>query len=88
MAVSHRLTGLKRKEIAVDELIKMVQQRTGIDETQARGAVDTVLGFLKERLPAPIAGQLDSVVGGSPGTPGGNDPLGGLGGLTGGLTGG
>ena len=73
----------------MDELIKMVQQRTGIDETQARGAVDTVLGFLKERLPAPIAGQLDAVVGGgTPGASGGNDPLGGLGGLTGGLTGG
>jgi hypothetical protein len=27
--------------------------------------VDTVLGFLKQKLPAPVAGQIDSVLGGS-----------------------
>lgn len=29
----------------MDELIKMVQQRTGIDAAQARGASETVIGF-------------------------------------------
>ncbi|CAN5647385.1 hypothetical protein BH23CHL6_BH23CHL6_00910 [soil metagenome] len=66
----------------MDELIQQIQQRTGIDEAQARGAADTVLGFLKERLPAPIAGQIDGIVGGG-GAAGaaGNNPLGGLGDL-------
>ena len=47
----------------MDELVRQVAERTGISEEQARGAVETVVGFLKDRLPAPIAGQLDAVVG-------------------------
>ncbi len=61
----------------MDELIKLVQQRTGIDEGQARTAAETVIGFLKERLPAPIASQVDGIVGGGSG----GDALGGLGDL-------
>ncbi len=73
----------------MDELIRVVSEKTGLDASQARGAAEAVLGFLKERLPAPIAGQIDGIVGGAGGTggAGGNDPLGGLGNL-GGLTGG
>jgi hypothetical protein len=48
----------------MEELIKQVTAKTGISEDQARSAVTTVLGFLKDKLPAPIAGQLDNVVGG------------------------
>jgi hypothetical protein len=62
----------------VDELVKLVQQRTGIDEAQARGAAETVIGFLKGRLPAPIAGQIDGIIGGQGGPSGGaGGPLGG-----------
>lgn len=43
----------------MDQLAKMVSDRAGIDEGSARTAVDTVLGFLKDKLPDPIAGQLD-----------------------------
>ena len=43
-----------------------------LPEDQARKAVATVLEFLKQKLPAPIAGQIDSAVSGS-------SPLGGLG---------
>ena len=46
----------------MDELVKLVQQKTGISEEQARTAVTTVLSFLKERLPAPIAGQVDNAL--------------------------
>lgn len=49
----------------MDQVVKMVQERTGIDAGQARTAVSTVLEFLKERLPEPIAGQIDGVVSGS-----------------------
>ena len=55
----------------MDELIKQVSAKTGISEDQARTAVTTVLGFLKTRLPAPIAGQIDNVIGGGEGTSGG-----------------
>jgi hypothetical protein len=48
----------------MDELVKQVAQRTGISEDQARTAVTTVLGFLKDKLPAPIASQIDKVAGG------------------------
>ena len=49
----------------MEELTKLVMQKTGISAEQAKGAIDTVLGFLKDKLPAPIAGQLDGVLGGS-----------------------
>jgi hypothetical protein len=66
----------------VDELIKLVAKKTGISETMAKTAVETVLGFLKERLPDPIAGQIDAVVeGGGLGNVG--DVAGALGGLFG-----
>ena len=48
----------------MEELVKQVAQRTGISEDNARTAVTTVLGFLKDKLPAPIASQIDNVVGG------------------------
>ena len=49
----------------VDELINQVAQRTGLAPDKARTAVDTVLGFLKTRLPGPIASQLDGALSGS-----------------------
>lgn len=47
----------------LDELVKLVAQKTGLSEEMARTAVETVIGYLKEKLPAPIAGQIDSVLG-------------------------
>jgi hypothetical protein len=63
---------IKRKEIVViqerkiymDELIKLVAKKVGIPEAQAKMAVETVIGFLKQKLPAPIAAQIDTVLGG------------------------
>jgi hypothetical protein len=63
----------------MDQLIGMVKDRANINDDQARTAVDTVVGFLKDRLPDPIAGQIDHVIGG-----GGNEarsPLDQLGGV-------
>ncbi len=73
----------------MDDLIKQVTEKTGISESQARTAVETVMGFLKDRLPAPIAGQLEGVLGGAGGAIGtvadkAGDVLGGLGGMLGG----
>ena len=73
----------------MDELIKQVVERTGVSESQARTAVETVVGFLKERLPAPVASHVDGALGGAAGAAGGlagkaGDVLGGLGGMFGG----
>ncbi len=51
----------------MDELIKQVAQKVGISEDQAKQAVMQVVAFLKQKLPAPIASQIDSVLaGGAP----------------------
>ena len=42
------------------ELINMIVQKTGISEENAQKAVQVMLGFLKTKLPAPVAAQLDS----------------------------
>jgi uncharacterized protein (DUF2267 family) len=48
----------------MDELIQKVQQRAGIDESQASAAVNTVIDFLKDRLPEPIADQVEGALSG------------------------
>lgn len=48
----------------MDELIKTVSQKTGLPQEQAKMAADAVLAFLKEKLPAPIASQIDGVLSG------------------------
>ena len=60
----------------MDELVKMVADKVGISEAQAKQAVETVMEFLKDKLPEPIAGQLDAVLEGD---------VSGLGDLAGGL---
>ncbi len=46
----------------MEEIIKLVVQKTGIPEATAKVAVETVINFLKQKLPAPIAGQLDGLI--------------------------
>ena len=45
-------------------LIEQITQRGGIPAENAQAAVETVVGFLKQRLPGPIASQLDNAVSG------------------------
>ncbi len=53
----------------MDDLVNAVSAKTGLSHDQALAAAQAVLDYLKSRLPAPIAGQIDSVVkgGGNPG---------------------
>jgi uncharacterized protein (DUF2267 family) len=68
----------------MDELIKLVADKVGITEAQAKQAVEIVLSFLKDRLPEPMAGQVDAVLEGDLGGLGDlGDLAGGLGGLFG-----
>ncbi|HEX5421134.1 MAG TPA: DUF2267 domain-containing protein [Gammaproteobacteria bacterium] len=46
------------------QLVELVAQKTGISQDQAQTAVQTVVGFLKGRLPEPLSGQLDKFVDG------------------------
>ena len=44
-----------------EELVRTVAQKTGLPEDKARSAAETVIGYLKERLPPQVASQLDAV---------------------------
>lgn len=67
----------------MDELVKLVSEKTGITEEMAKMAVDTVIGFLKQKLPAPVAGQIDGLLEGTGGAQGLGGIAQGLGGLFG-----
>ena len=64
----------------MEELVKLVSQKTGLPEAQARQAADVVVGFLKEKLPAPVAAQLEAALQSG----GGGGLLGQIGGMLGG----
>lgn len=70
----------------MDELVNQVVQKTGISQDQAQQAVQVVVGFIKDKLPAPIASQVDSMMGGHTGS--GGPDLGNLGNSLGGMMGG
>ena len=48
----------------MEELYNLVSKKTGLPHDQAKMAVDTVIDFLKKKLPAPIAAEVDMVLGG------------------------
>jgi nucleoid DNA-binding protein len=48
----------------MDELIKLVSKKAGISDTQAKTAVETVMKFLKDKLPAPLDSQIESILSG------------------------
>jgi nucleoid DNA-binding protein len=55
------------------ELINIIVQKTGISQENAQQAVQVTLGFLKTKLPTPLASQLDSFL--SARTPTGVNPV-------------
>ncbi len=46
----------------MNELVNLVVSKTGIPQAQAQTAVNTVLDFLKQKLPAPVASQIDGLL--------------------------
>jgi nucleoid DNA-binding protein len=44
----------------MEQLIKLVTEKVGISETQAKQSVETVMGFLKDKMPAGIGSQVES----------------------------
>ena len=72
----------------MEELIRQVTERTGITDAQARTAIDTVMGYMRDKLPASMSGTFDGVLGGGANVAGGvadtaQNVLGGLGGMFG-----
>jgi hypothetical protein len=63
----------------MEELIELVSKKANIGENSAKVAVNTVLDFLKDRLPEPFASQVDSIIEGGQA----DDIMKGLGGLLG-----
>jgi len=60
----------------MESIIKMVCEKTGISESQAKTAVETVVSFLKDKMPGGIGAQVESFVNGGTGSLG--DLAGGL----------
>jgi hypothetical protein len=52
----------------VDELLTLVAEKAGISTDKAKTAIDTIIGYLKDKLPGPLGSQLDSFTSGSPKT--------------------
>ncbi|MBV9775351.1 MAG: hypothetical protein JO040_15455 [Gemmatimonadetes bacterium] len=73
----------------MDELVQQISERTGLPQDKAQQAAHAAIDFLDSRLPAPVGGQLRSMVGGggAGGSGGGMPDLGGLAGGLGGLFG-
>ena len=44
----------------MENLIKMVSEKTGISEAQATTAVNTVMSYLKDKMPAGMGSQVES----------------------------
>ena len=52
----------------MDEIVRALQDRVGLDEQTARKAATTVLNVLQDRLPEPVAGQLRKLTDGDGGS--------------------
>ncbi len=46
----------------MNELVDLVVKKTGIPAATAQTVVNTVLDFLKKKLPAPVASQIDGLM--------------------------
>lgn len=47
----------------MERLIAEISAKTGLPADQAREVANMVINFIKEKLPAPIAAQVDGVLG-------------------------
>jgi len=52
----------------MNELVQLVQQKTGLSQDMAQKAVDTIAGYLRTKLPEPMAAGLDSLLGAGTGS--------------------
>lgn len=69
----------------MNDLVKMVSEKAGISDTQAKVAVDYVVNYLKDKMPADVGGQVDTLMKGGAGSA--SDLAGGLADKVGGMFG-
>jgi hypothetical protein len=46
----------------MNELVNLIVKKTGIPAATAQTIVNIVVDFLKKKLPAPVAGQIDGLL--------------------------
>lgn len=63
----------------MNELVDLVVKKTGIPAATAEKVINIVVDFLKKKLPAPLASQIDGVLSNSGNIKKAQDILGGLG---------
>jgi hypothetical protein len=51
----------------MDELIKLVVEKTGLSQDDAQKAAQVIVDFLKSRLPGPLGAQVDAFLAGGAG---------------------
>ena len=56
------------RKINMNELVQLLQEKTGLSQEMAQKVADTIAGYLKTKLPEPMASGLDSLLGGGAGT--------------------
>ena len=47
----------------MDELVKLVSKKTGLSKEMSETVVKLVLDYIKKKLPAPVAAQVDVILG-------------------------
>ncbi len=57
----------------MEDLIKQVTDKVGISPDQAKSAIRVVMGFLGDKLPGPIAGQVNKLLDNGDSDDGGDD---------------
>jgi hypothetical protein len=63
----------------MDDLAQEVSQKTGLPPDQAKTAATAALDYIKGKLPAPLASQIDGLLSGSGSAAGSaTDPAGGM----------
>lgn len=66
----------------MDKVVAMITEKTGISESQAQTAVETVVGYLKDKMPEGMGKQVEGYLNGD-----GGDDEGGIAGKVGGMFG-
>jgi hypothetical protein len=67
----------------MNELTRLVAEKTGLSQEMAAKAVEAVIDVLKQRLPPALGGQIDSLLGSSTGKSGFGSLMSGFSGLLG-----
>ena len=63
LSIKYRSLRIHKKERNMDELVKLVSEKSGLDKEMSETVVKLVLDYVKDKLPAPLAAQLDGVLG-------------------------